>query len=174
MLELLELFSSEFVFSDETEDSLGFKFSQGSSSLVIGVKFADTDFSGSIEDCSLVFFSQSFNEVLFHFAVTKLQTEINVEGSQEDFFLEVVLIVEFLSFFSIVELDFNESVLWVEWKRFYVWIDLLVVEEQINHLMLQGLLHVLNDDFFAGFDFLFESELLRLFHHFGFLLKFNY
>ena len=111
---MLELFSSEFVFSDETEDSLGFKFSQGSSSLVIGVEFADTDFSGSIEDRSLVFFSQSFNEVLFHFAVTKLQTEINVEGSQEDFFSEVVLIVEFFSFLSIVELDFNESILGVE------------------------------------------------------------
>jgi hypothetical protein len=40
--------------------------------------------------------------------------------------------------------------------------------------VLQGLLHVLNNDFLARFDLLLESEFLRLFHHFWFLLKFNY
>lgn len=111
LFELFEFLSSELILSDETEDSLGFKFSQGGCSLVVGVEFADTDFSGGFKDGSLVFFSQSFNEVLFHFAVTKLQTEINVEGSQKDFLSEVVLIVKTFCFFSIVELDFNESIL---------------------------------------------------------------
>jgi hypothetical protein len=114
LLKLFELLGSEFVLSDETEDSLGFKFSEGSCALVIGVEFADTDFSGGIEDCSLIFFSESFDEVLFHFTVAELKTEVDVEGSEEDFFSEVVLVVELFGFFSIVELDFDEAVFGVE------------------------------------------------------------
>ncbi len=57
LLELLELVFAEFLFSDETEDSLWFKFSEGSCSLIVGIQFADTNFSCSIEHSSLVVFS---------------------------------------------------------------------------------------------------------------------
>jgi len=43
-----------------------------------------------------------------------LKTEVDVEGSEEDFFSEVVLVVEFFGFFSIMELDFDEAVFGVE------------------------------------------------------------
>lgn len=111
LLEAFELFFGQFVFSDETENTLGFEFSEGSCALIISVKFADTDFSGSFKDTSLVFFGESLNEILLHFTFAKLKVEVDVEGSEEDFLSEVVLIVEFFGFFSIMELDFDESVL---------------------------------------------------------------
>lgn len=114
LLELFELLFGKFLLSDETEDSLGFEFSEGGGSLVVGVEFADTDFSGGFKYNSLIIFSQAFNEVLFHFVFIELETEVDVERSQEDFFSEVVFIVEFLSLFSIVEFDFDESILGVE------------------------------------------------------------
>lgn len=111
---MFELILSKLLLSDETEDSLGFEFFGASSSLIVGVQFADSNFSGSIEDSSLIIFGESFNEIFFHFVIIELETEIDVEGSQKDFLFEVVLIVELFSLVSVMEFDFDEAIFGVE------------------------------------------------------------
>ena len=62
----------------------------------------------------MIVLGDAFEIVLFHFGIGELKAEVDVEGSNEYFFLEVVFVVEGHGFFMIEEFNFDDSILGVD------------------------------------------------------------
>ena len=141
--------------------------------MIVGVQFADSDFSGSFEDSSLIVLSDSFDEIFFHLSLIELKVVVDVERSEEDFLFEVGDLVEGSGFFGFVEFDFDDTVFGVERECFDFAVDFLVTEIKVGHFVLESSLHVLNDNLFAVFNLLVEGDFFGFWDHRN-LLKFNY
>ena len=107
----------------------------------------------------MIFLSESFKEIFFHLRVIEGEVEIDIEVSEEDFAFEVLFVVELHGLFMIIELHLDDPVLGVDCKvlDFSVLFD--VLEVHIDHFMLDGLLHVLDDQLLALLHFLLHCLL---------------
>ncbi len=161
-----KVFFWDVVISDKTDKSSWFGFSFGSAAIT-GVEFTDSNFSSSFEEFSLVVFVDSLEVVLFHFWVVKSEVEVDVEWSEEDFVFEVSFLIECFSFFMINELDFDDSIFAVDWVLFDLGFFFSVFQKHINHFLLNGFLHVLDNQFFAILDlllnYLLSDHLLKIY-----------
>lgn len=129
--------------ANEAEEAGGFEFGPGAGT-VAGVDFADSDFDGCLEEGLLVFFGDALEVVLLHLVIGELKVEVDVEGAYEDFIGEVGLVVEVFGLLVVGELDLDDAVLAVDRIGFDIGFLLAVLQEHVDHLVLQGLLHILD------------------------------
>lgn len=54
------------------------------------------------------------------------------------------------------EFDFDDSVLAVDGESFDIRLSLTILQEHVDHFVLEGLFHVLDDEFLALFNLLLD------------------
>jgi hypothetical protein len=136
------------IFSNETEESSGFKFGSGSAG-VAGVEFARAHFLGSFKEFALVILGESFEVILLHLMFSEGEVVVDVEGTDKDLLNEVGLVVEGLGLVMIDKFDLDDAIPAVDRILFHVGLFLSVFEEHVHHLVLDGLFHVLDNHLFA-------------------------
>lgn len=146
------------IFSDKTEKACWFKFGSCSSS-VAGVQLADTYFPSNLEELALILFSYSLQIILLHFILGECKIEIDVKGADKDPIIEVSFIIESFSLVVVIELNLNDSIFSIDRVLLYFCFFLAVLQEHINHFVLNSLLHILNDQLFAVLDLLLNCFL---------------
>ena len=85
-----------------------------------------------------------------------MKIEVDVEGPNEYFIGEVGLVVEIFGLLVVDKLDLDDAVLAVDGVGFDIGLLLPVLEEHVDHLVLQGLLHILDDQLLAVVDLLLD------------------
>lgn len=78
---MLIFFVWNLIFSNEAQDTGGFKFAFAGWSGVAGVDLAISNLSSYFEHLPEVFFTQSLKIIFLHLTVIKLEVEVDVEGS---------------------------------------------------------------------------------------------
>lgn len=139
----LELSLGDVFLSDEREHSVGFQLSPGAGA-VVGVEFAESDLPALLEELSLVFLGDALEVIFLHFSLAEREIEVDVEGAYEDLLDEIGLIVEGACAFVVDELDLDDAVLAVDGELLGLALLLAVLEEHVDHLVLDRLLHPLD------------------------------
>ena len=109
----LEGLSADLFTSDEAEQCGRFELGPGASSIA-GVELADADFSGGLEELSLVLLGDTLKVVLLHFTLGEGEVEVDVERPDENPVGEVGFVVEVECLFVVSELDFDDAVLAID------------------------------------------------------------
>lgn len=139
----LEVCLGDVLLPDEAEDSVGFELAPGSGA-VVGVELAEADLPALQEELPLIFLGDALEVVLLHLCLIESEVEVDVEGPDEDLVDEVGIVVEGSGFLMVDELNLDDAVLAVHRKLLGLSLLLAILEEHVDHLVLDGFLHPLD------------------------------